>query len=145
MRGKPTLTIRRGLLALAVGGLLAAVTAGAGDLMGLNIAKRSKGTRLTDAPRLTFTTGVLRQGRLGTWQFEDGTPLRLMPDLVWREEGTGQVGYPTSGRQVMVAGQRVGGVLTVRQAMLLSPERQVQVLQLMHEAEPDQPEPDLPK
>lgn len=133
------------VLALATVVLLAVVTAGAGDLMGLRTNKRHHGTRLTDAPRLSFTTGVLRQGRHGTWKLDDGTPLRLEPGLQWREEVTGKAGSPSSGRLVMINGQRTGGVLTVRQATLLSKERQLQALQTAEAPAPGQPDTGVPR
>jgi len=147
MRAMPPRPIRHLalVLVLATVGLLAVVTAGAGDIMGLRTDKRHRGTRLTDAPRLSFTTGVLRQGRLGTWKLEDGTPLRLTPGLQWREEVTGKAGSPSSGRLVLITGQREGGVLTVRQATLLSKERQLQALQPRTEAELEYAQPGLPR
>ncbi|MEZ4389179.1 MAG: hypothetical protein R3D98_16660 [Candidatus Krumholzibacteriia bacterium] len=145
MRAPKTRTLTRPALVLACVVLLAVVvTAGAGDLLGLRIDKRHHGKR-PGSTSLSFTTGVLRQGRLGTWQLDDGTQLQLLPGLEWREEDTGEVGYPAGGRLVMITGQRIGGVLAVRQATLLSRERQVKMMQIVPDAVPDQREPQLPR
>ncbi len=144
MRGSQHRHLIRLLLVLAAVGLLAVVTAGAGDLLSLRIDKRHHGTRLTSAPRLSFVTGVLRQGRHGAWQLDDGTQLSVSSGLEWREEDGGKVGYPAAGRLVMITGQKLGGVMAVRQATLLSRERQVQMTMTRAATEPDQPEPNMP-
>ena len=145
MRARHPRGIRGILLILAGAASLLAVSAVASDLLGLRTDKRSRGTRLTSAPRFSFTTGVLRQGHRGSWQLDSGVQLQLQPDLEWREEDTGDVGHPSSGRLVLLTGQKYGGTLVVHQGTLLSRERQVQALQAKAVTEPDQPYQRLPE
>ncbi|MBD3222572.1 hypothetical protein GF314_15160 [bacterium] len=136
----------RPLLVLA-GALVVAValSAVAGDTLGLRLPTRPQTAKLTNQPPLTFTTGVLQRDRHGTWQLRDGTQLSVPRDVVWREEVGGKETDPRSGRLVLIAGQRYGASLVVRQATLLDRSRQIGENQIRPVAPPDQPEPDLPK
>lgn len=146
MRARHPQTLRRILLALAGVAMLVAVSAVAGDPLGLRTDHRGhQGTRLTNKPRLSFTTGVLRQARLGAWELDNGLQLQLASDLEWRDEETGGVTYPTAGRLVMITGQKYGGTIYVRQATVLSRQRQVEVLQTRPVTEPGQAVPELPQ
>lgn len=137
--------VKKLLLVLGAVALVAAVTAVAGDTMGLKILPKDRGTRLTSAPRLVFVTGELRTGRHGSWQLADGTQLQVDSKMDWRDEDTGAVTYPQSGRQVLVTGQRLGNVIQVRQVTLLSRQRQIQAMQTRAETTPDEPEEILPR
>lgn len=118
---------RRPLLVLAAALILAATYgAVAGDTFGLDLGRRSKGARLTNQPRLTFVRGVLERGHRSGWQLQDGTRLEFSKSVQWLEETTGQPSVPRAGRLVMIAGQRYGAVLVVRQATLMDRSRQVE-------------------
>lgn len=144
MRARRFTTMRRILLALLVLAAMAAVSALATDRLGLSIGHKKNATRLTKAPRYSFATGVLRQGHSGTWQLDDGTQLRVTDESRWREETTGVQGYPSAGRLVHLTGQKIGGEFLVRQATLMSRERQISLTRRIPVAEPDQPEPQEP-
>ena len=144
MRGPYPRYLTRLLLALAAAGLLVAAAAVAGDPMGLRLLPKHKGTRLTSKPRLCFVTGELRTGRHGTWQLADGTQLQVRDDMEWLEETSGNPAYPASGRLALITGQRLGNVIVVRQATLLSKQRQIEAMGTRLVAPPDQPEPMRP-
>ncbi len=113
--------IRRIVRAAVLGGILILSAASLAATFGLDRGNARSGPdpRLTRQPRLAFVQGTLKQTRPGVWELDDGTPLRLAPDLVWRQERSGRPGTPASGRAVRLTGQRSGGVFLVRQATLL--------------------------
>jgi len=144
MRSQHTRIIRRTLLTVVVLAAMVAVNAMAGDPLGLRMKHKKPHGRLTKEARYSFVNGELRQGRHGTWELADGTRLQLSPTLIWREEKAGQTGYPSSGRQVQLMGQRRGSEFLVRQAKLVSRQRQIQGLQMRPVTEPGEPEPNEP-
>jgi hypothetical protein len=113
--------IRRIVRAAVLGGILVLAAASLATTLGFDRghARHGPDPRLTRQPRLDFVQGTLKQTRTGAWELDDGTPLRLAPGLVWREERSGRPGTPASGRAVRLTGQRSGGVFLVRQATLL--------------------------
>ena len=144
MQERHARTLRRVLLAVAVIAMTATIAAVASEPLAKGTRdKHRRGGKKT--PRFSFVNGTLQTGRLGTWQLEDGTPLKIMPEMEWRDERTGSAGYPASGREVRLLCQRMGGTLLVRQAVLRSPETQALLVPPLPELGPDEEMPEQPQ
>jgi hypothetical protein len=137
---------RRILLTLAALAAVAmAATALASGPLGLHTDRAKRSGKRSLRPRYQVVEGVLQRDRIGAWMLDDGTPLRLSKDLVWREELDGRENSPASGRTVRLLGQYYGQVLQVNQATLISPHTVAQRMQEPPVAPPDQEIEDLPK
>ncbi len=124
MLGNNHRLLRHMLLAVFVMLAAGALAALGGGSLGLN-ERKAPHKKQTRQARYTFTEGVLRADRFGSWALDDGTRLQVGSDVVWIDEGYGgKEGSPAGGRLVFLMGQRLGGVFVVRQAILRPVERQ---------------------